>query len=54
MTKNITGFHRKYVEFEDLDYSTNYIVKVGIGCPRFFPSLNQCFQRFSVPPVDNI
>lgn len=48
-----TTFKNK-LEFRDLSYSTVYRVEVGGGRPRIFPSLNQCCQRFSVPPGGHI
>lgn len=44
----------KIVVFKHLSYSTSYKVEVGIGQSRIIPSLNQCFQRFSVPPGEII
>lgn len=40
--------------FDNLRYSTQYTVQVGISCPRLIQSLNQYFKRFSVHPVDVI
>lgn len=52
--KKIENITLRRVVFEHLSYSTNYRVQVGTGHPRIISSLNQCFQRFSVPPVDHI
>lgn len=50
--KNTINTTKTTLVFEDLSYSTEYEVKVGIGRPRIIPRLNHCFQRFSVPPGD--